>query len=111
MNQALDIWSELRQAYYGKNGFGGDEAEIYAYTLMPNVPTLNFKGITFDVQNQVAYQNAKRSLYALIIKFIQYHDCKITVLIDGESLTHWMETEVFDHRCHVKVIQNGMENK
>lgn len=38
MIQALSVWSELEQAYYGDNGFGGDTAEIYAYRLARQTP-------------------------------------------------------------------------
>lgn len=36
--QALSLWSDLDDAYYGKSGFGGEVAEIYAYRLMPYAP-------------------------------------------------------------------------
>jgi len=31
---ALSVWSDLEEALAGKNGFGGDVAEIYAYLLV-----------------------------------------------------------------------------
>jgi len=31
--EAMLIYGELTQCLYGKNGFGGDTAEIYAYRL------------------------------------------------------------------------------
>ena len=39
MSQALGLWSDLEQAYHGTNSYGGDEAELYLYRLMPNTPT------------------------------------------------------------------------
>ena len=32
---AIGVWYDLEQALAGKNGFGGDVAEIYAYRLVP----------------------------------------------------------------------------
>jgi hypothetical protein len=101
MNQALDIWSELWQAYYGKNGYGGDTAEIYAYKLMPYSPTINLDGDSFTDGNRVSYVKAQYSLYHIVIKFINDNNCTIT--IDGKSPTDWLESQIFDHRCHVQV--------
>jgi len=38
MTSALDLWSQLERAYHGTNSYGGDEAEIYAYQLLPRDP-------------------------------------------------------------------------
>ncbi len=107
MNQALDIWSELWQAYYGKNGFGGDTAEIYAYRLMPNIPTLDHQGDTFKNSTKIAYCKAQMSLYNLLDKFERDNDCRI--FVDKMALRDWVETDEFNHRCHVKIIHNEME--
>jgi hypothetical protein len=108
MNQALGIWSELWQAYYGKNVFGGDTAEIYAFMLMPYEPVVasdnpQFRETQlFKEHSNVAVVKATNSLYALLTKFQRDTDCHITV--DGKEIREWVETEVFDHRCHVRVI-------
>lgn len=104
MNQALDIWSELWQAYYGKNGYGGDVAEIYAYRLMPNIPTLNYQGDTFKNSTAIAYRQAQTSLYNLLDKFAEDNDCRI--FVDKMSLLDWMETDGFNHRCHIQIFHN-----
>ena len=96
MNQALSIWDELWHAYYCNNGYGSDIAEIYAYRLMAYRPTLN------SIPDKVSVVRAQNSLYALLSKFAHDNDCEIEV--DGKSLHDWMEEEVFDHRCHVKII-------
>jgi hypothetical protein len=36
--QALSLWSDLDDAYYGKSCFGGEVAEIYVHRLMPHSP-------------------------------------------------------------------------
>jgi hypothetical protein len=107
MNQALSIWSELWQAYYGKNGYGGDTAEIYAYRVMPYEPVVagaNMKDFreteTFKRSSRAAYAKATNSLVNLLIKF-ESADCHLEV--NGKSIREWAEKEYFDHRCHVKV--------
>ncbi len=111
MNQALSIWSELWRAYYGKNGFGGDTAEIYAYRLMPYEPVVasdnpQFRETQlFKEHSNVAIVKATSSLYALLTKFQIDADCQIT--IDDKEIDEWVKTEIFDHRCHVRVIHKA----
>ena len=38
IQQLITLWVELEDAYNGVNGFGGDVAKIYAYTLQPRYP-------------------------------------------------------------------------
>src|SRR5262249_25383349 len=68
MAQALLIWSELMDAYHGKNGFGGDTAEIYMYRLMPYDPAL-VHDPTADHNGTV--DQANRSLCSLLLFFEQ----------------------------------------
>ena len=105
MNQALSIWSELWQAYYGNNGYGGDTAEIYAYRLMPYSPSFNMTGETFQESNDELRINAVNSLVALCNQFAKENDCVIE--IDKCQLDKWvgMIGREFDHRCHVKVVR------
>lgn len=103
MNQALGIWDELWQAYYNDNGYGGDTAEIYAYRLMPNIPTLNLKIESLKVETSEAYKIAQSSLYNLLEKFGHENDCIIKV--NGKTLRQWLKTEFFTHRCHVQIIR------
>ena len=97
INQALDVWGDLWQAYYGKHHYGGDEAEIYAYRLMLYLPSL--EGL-----NPVAIIRAQNALYQLVEKFAAENNCEIT--IDGLSPRDWVEQSIFDHRCHVKILQH-----
>ena len=105
MNQALSIWSELWQAYYGKNGYGGDTAEIYAYRLMPYSPSFNMTGETFQESNDELRINAVNSLVALCNQFAKENDCVIE--IDKCPLDKWVSLigREFDHRCHVRVVR------
>ena len=110
MNQALGVWSELWQAFYGENGYGGDTAEVYAYTLMPHIPALakettdDAKSSIFkEIQEETALSAAK-SLYALLSKFSKDNECKIE--IEGDELGEWLLKTPFRHRWHVKIIRN-----
>lgn len=114
MNQALGIWGELWQAYYKDNDYGTDTAEIYAYRLMGFDPIVASgcagdaqvsKTEIFKVNSRVAYIKAQNSLATLLIKFESDNDCKITV--NNKPIREWVETEVFDHRCHVRVARNS----
>lgn len=105
MNQALSIWSDLWQAYYGNNAYGSDTAEIYAYRVMPYSPTFNMSGETFQESNDELRINAVNSLVALCKKFAKENDCVIE--INRFPLDKWISTigREFDYRCHVRVIR------
>jgi hypothetical protein len=104
MNQALSIWSELWQAYYSKNGFGGDTAEIYAYRLMPYHPVLDFPNAQCFNSSHIEYFNeAKHSLVELLYLFQKDANCDIEV--DNQLLGDWTNNgEIFNHRCHVRIM-------
>jgi len=106
MNQALGIWSELWQAYYGNNGFGGDTAEIYAYRIMPYSP--RFKMDPTDENDKAAGLMAAKSLYALLKKFSEDNECKIEIMHgkwNRREIRPWFIEEPFFHRCHVRVTK------
>ena len=102
MVQALEIWSELWQAYFGKNGYGGDTAEIYTYCVMPDSPG---KNLNEERQSEYGLQAAK-SLYSLLTKFSHDYDCKIEIMTTrdiGKEIGEWMFEEPLFHLCHVRV--------
>ncbi len=105
INQALSIWGDLWQAYFGKNGYGGDTAEIYAYRLMPNEPCLFGVGDYFKERQAEVYRNAAYSLRDIVWKFCQDND--VLCLMDGENCDDWVRHTIFDHRCHIKVIHKA----
>ncbi len=111
MNQALDIWSDLWQAYYGRNGYGGDTAEIYAYRVMAYDPVVaagtfsktGFDGTsTFKEHADTVYELAASALVHILTKFEVDAECRVE--INGKKPIQWIGTERFDHRVHVKVI-------
>ena len=91
MVQALDIWSELWKAYYGDNGYGGNEAEIYLYRVSPESPS----------KDPEVGKDAARSLYHLLVKFRDEMECEI--IVDNKPLLLGNIPTI--HRCHVRIIK------
>lgn len=110
MRQALSLWSEFESAFRGDNGYSGDTAEIYAYRLMPHttacVDVLRGSGSGRTMSHEIAtevWDDAKRSLVALLAFFKEQYP-KAEIEIDGyKNLDNWCITEVFNHRCHVRI--------
>lgn len=104
INQALDVWSDLWQAYYGKNGFGSNTAEIYAYKIMPNSPKFSMN--INSPENKKLGLLAAKSLYQLLFKFRHENDCKIEIMetrTKGQKIGRWFTKEPFFYRCHIKI--------
>lgn len=96
IHQAVVLWDELRNAMEGKHGFGGDTAEIYAYTIMPNSP--GPKKYSEDIMR------AAISLVGIIDMFRErYPDTK--VLINGIGYHTWLKKygHGYDHRVRVQI--------
>lgn len=93
--QACLLWSELEQAYYGENRFGGDTAELYAYRFVCGTLWLP------DGPRADAVLEATQNLYGLLVLFAQERECGIWV--NGRLLGPWAAKEPFVHRVHVRV--------
>lgn len=112
MHQALLIWSELEQAYYGDAAYSSDTAEIYAYRLTPfnpiahNSDTKHFPGR----QRILAMLglDAADAMVDLLEMFAKERGCDIRV--DNEPLSSKMRTWIFDHRWHVRVVHRVDQN-
>lgn len=107
MVQALSIWSDLEAAYYGKNGFGSNTAEIYIYRAMPYDPIVaSLVGVLPESAHArniggESYDKANASLCALFSYFSKTREARIE--IDGCELGEWLKTARYMHRIHVKV--------
>jgi len=116
LDQALGIWSDLWQAYYGDNGYGGRTAEIYAYRLVghqpvwcqepcPDAPTPYLKEASWE-----AGVEAKRNLITLLLAFQEAANCFVDV--DGVSLAEWDDGQPLFHRCHVTIqVESGVRQR
>ena len=96
--ELLRLWSELEQCYHGKNGYGGDTAEIYAYRLMRNNPLSQHPRAEEEARREDAKQ-AGMILYDLLHLFARERHCSIKV--NGGGLACLKDG--FDHRVHVQV--------
>lgn len=102
LRATLHVWGELVEAYHGVNGYGGDTAEVYAYRLMPYLPTEVLNGYQPESAPRVeAEAAAARALYVLLRMFQERYECAIAV--DGRTLGPWFARQRFDHRAHVRV--------
>lgn len=104
----LDVWAALTECRHGVNGFGGDTAEIYAYTLQKYDPLAHghtANRIAQDEELQRLGIGAARALATLLDLFCTQHECSFD--IDGLYYKDWLhrvETGdiLFHHRAHVR---------
>lgn len=101
--QAISLWSELEQAYYDDNKYGGHTAEIYIYRLMPHTPTWGRTGaILADQWHKEIAEKANGALLELLLHFATKRNC--TVLVDGgREPGKWMVESDNRHRWHITV--------
>lgn len=107
MLQALDVWSDLWQAFYGDNGYGGTTAEIYAFRLLPCCPTLyiNPCSLREEAEQEMA-QLASLSLAQLLTAFVDQTGTRVWLM---ETRDRGVEFKPGDkiapefHRWHVRV--------
>lgn len=113
MVQALSLWTDLMNAYHGKNSFGGDTAEIYMYRFTSSDPSAEaavFRGdrnvdpSSFMGQARIKQiEGANESLHNLLEHFAKTQEARVE--IDGKELGAWVKTAGFAHRVHVKVVR------
>ncbi len=108
-NQLLTLWSELMMAYNGTNGFGGDTAEIYAYTLRPDCP-MRGNGTSQTAEHEGNIQ-AARSLSAVCLEIEKRYVCRVR--IDGLPIKKWLKKidAGFGHRAPVKITGDKAWNR
>lgn len=106
--ELMKLWGELTEARLGKNGFGGDTAEIYAYRFTAYNPLAHGHTRHGDMSKQAVDDCdglAANCLAALCEEFERAYEC--TVKIDEDSIKGWLigrsETP-YDWRAHVQVI-------
>lgn len=110
IRQAIGVWDELVDAYYDRNGFGGQTAEIYSYRLEEYRPSVHLHQFNvpemFKEDATKIAVDAANTLLELIELFKEKYNCKIT--IDGLSISEFhKEIKKFDgmaHRYHVKIV-------
>lgn len=104
--ELLKLWSELDDCYHRAHGFGTDTAEIYAYRLLRDNPTLRlYKDDSRQARQAEAEQAAEayQILHAVLTLYTELQEC--TIEVDGCPLSQWLRGD-FNHRVHVKVTPN-----
>lgn len=105
IDQALEVWKDLEDAYNGESRYAGDTCEIYAYRLIPyssawTMPNSPIMGDEYRRLCKLAAQN----LTALLRKFEEVRQVKITVADDPYDKDH--DVEPFSHRVHVTIAED-----
>ena len=103
---SIGIWFDLERALEGKNGYGGDVAEIYAYRLVPG----GIAKATSAADAEEMAPVAARNLTWLVRRFVELHE-DIEIGIENgprEFRPIDLRTEElppFSHRIHIRVSQ------
>lgn len=97
MRQVVDVWSDLTDAYYGRNGYGGNTAEVYIYRLLP-----------YGKPHRKDYVEANATLLGILRCFEErYPDAAITLYAtrndDGKALGPWLAGCEENHRHHIRI--------
>ncbi len=108
IRELLAIWSELDDCLHGKNGYGGNDAQIYAYRLTRYNPTIHShggfpKGTDSRAKAEIeSHQAAVDSLLDILSLFAEMRQCSI--IIDGEPMSGWHRKNWdFSHRATIGV--------
>jgi hypothetical protein len=99
--QACGLWSELEQAYFQQNLYGGDTAELYAYRF-------SVGELGGACERPGAAEDAllaARRLYGLLQLFQEVRRCRLWV--SEKAFGSWVIKYPFIHRVHVKVVPKG----
>lgn len=96
INEMLSLWSDLTDAMYGANSFGGNVAELYLYRFGYSLAVARPESFKLE-----AIREANESLYALLAHFAEQRE--VTIKVDGRELGEWVKGAGFEHRVHVEV--------
>jgi hypothetical protein len=119
VDAALGVWYDLEQALAGKNGYGGDVAEIYAYRLVPKrikdkTDPAFITGAT-DAEEQEAKVEAARvagaNMTGILRRFAELYEGVIFSIEEREGFRPINlaaeEFPPFDWRVQLRVTQTG----
>jgi len=91
--EMAQVWGELTLAHCGRNRFGGDVAEIYAYRF-------GQWGVARPGHRDLVA--AAEAMHDLLATFAAHFECSI--YIEGRPLGPWLRKLPFQHRVHVQVV-------
>ncbi|MBK7823226.1 MAG: hypothetical protein IPJ61_19770 [Tessaracoccus sp.] len=96
----LMIWGDLVAAYYGRNGYGTDTAEIYAFRCADPGAAVRMRSDATQLADEGALA-AAQGLHAVLGLFIQQYRAKVKV--DGKLYGDWVAARPLTHRTEVQV--------
>ena len=109
MAQALAIWTELERAYFDKNGFGGNKAELYAYRFVPYCPAAANQAIRASNLAHAAVreqaQLAWKGLVSILGHFGETHE-DVKIFVNDKPFDDFKQCsdkKEFHHRVHVRI--------
>lgn len=103
--QIMGLWENLLSAEYGRNGYGGDTAEIYISRFMTHSSTVTLdrmRGGDLSEGSRHDYREGCRTLHALCRLYEERRKVVIEML-EG-PLDDLIGDRVFDHRVHLRVV-------
>lgn len=73
----LYVWKELAECYYGMNGYGSVDAEIYEYRLSMRDPDNELR----NAKGEMAVPDARAAalLTEICVLFSELHDCTVVL--------------------------------
>ena len=102
IDELLRLWTELEEARLGRNGFGSDTAEIYAYRFHRRNPEI--EQTTSDSRRAIREgerdRDAARALAALLDLFETHHE-RVQLFVDDERFVG--DVRPNPHRWHIRV--------
>lgn len=111
--QAVDVWTELDEAYFGRNRYASDTAEIYAFRLLPYVGgglDFNAEPGTFQYEKTIeAGMCAAENLYELLKLYTEKRE--VIIYVNDRKLGKWVSKEPFLHRNSVRVKKKNKNLK
>lgn len=104
VEQVLGVWHDLERALEGKNGYGGNVAEIYAYRLLSPGPRHPLSDLPEEDQARIAAAN----LTNILRQFVDLHEGAEIGIEDGPREFRGIDPRKEDfppfvHRVHVCV--------
>ena len=102
--QIMGLWEELLDAQHGRNGYGGDTAEIYITRFMTHSSTVALDRMRSGELSDGArddYREAARTLHALCRLFEKRRG--VVIEMEEGTLDDLTGDQVFDHRVHLTV--------
>ena len=103
--QVMGLWEDLLDAEHGRNGYGGDTAEIYISRFMNHSSTValdRMRGGELSDGARDDYREAARTLHALCRVFEERR--KVVIEMEEGPLDDLAGNRIFDHRIHLTVL-------